>query len=258
MPRSNDTLGAAFDRECSIGDVNYSRVVVAEGPALARATAAWLVATIRQAILQRGRCTVGLAGGVTPGPIYGELTTPSLAQDIDWTRVDVYFGDERAVPPHHPDSNYRMVRERLLAHVPIPATMVHRMEAERPDLDVAAAEYDRALPPRLDVLLLGMGPDGHTASLFPRSPALAERERRVVPVHSPKPPSLRLTITPPVIAAARSVAVVAVGEEKAAMTARALAGPFAPQDVPAQLARHGTWFLDPRAAALLAPQRGAR
>ena len=155
-----------------------------------------------------------LAGGRTPEPVYRELAS---ASSIDWTRVDVFFGDERAVPPDHPDSNYLMVHRVLLSRVPVPAGQVHRMEAERSDQEAAAREYERSLPPQLDILVLGMGPDGHTASLFPGSAALDEHQRLVVPVIGAKPPPQRLTITPPVIEAARRVAVIATGGDKAAM-----------------------------------------
>jgi 6-phosphogluconolactonase len=131
------------------------------------------------------------------------------------------------------------------------------MEAERPDREAAAREYERALPPRLDVLVLGMGPDGHTASLFPGSAALDERRRLVVPVVGARPPAERLTITPPVIEAARRVAVIATGGDKAAMVARAIDGPLAPNAVPIQLARRGVWFLDRAAAARLEARRVA-
>ena len=106
-----------------------------------------------------------LAGGRTPEPVYRALAAePSIA----WERVDVFFTDERAVLPDHPDSNYRMVRQALLSRVPIPPARVHRMEAERADRDAAARDYAQSLPDRLDVIVLGIGQDGHTASLFPR------------------------------------------------------------------------------------------
>ena len=169
----------------------------------------------------------------------------------------MFFGDERAVPPDHPDSNYLMVHRVLLSRVPVPAGQVHRMEAERSDREAAAREYERLLPPQLDILVLGMGPDGHTASLFPGSAALDERQRLVLPVIGAKPPPQRLTITPPVIEAARRVAVIATGEDKAAMVARAIEGPLAPKDVPVQLARRGAWFLDQAAAGRLTAGRVA-
>ena len=226
-----------------------TELIVVSGPAeLARRAAAWLELEVSRAIAERGSCALGLAGGRTPGPVYGELAAGS---SIDWSKVSVFFGDERAVPPDHPDSNYLMVHLALLSRVPIPAGNVHRMEAERADREAAAREYERTLPARLDVLLLGMGPDGHTASLFPGSAALDERHRLVVPVLGTKPPAERLTITPPVIEAARKVAVIATGEDKALMVARAIEGPPAPKAVPVQLARRGCWFLDPAAAARL-------
>ncbi len=229
-------------------------IVVSQPAELARQAAEWLGLEVTRAIAERGSCALSLAGGRTPEPVYRELASGS---SIDWTKVDVFFGDERAVPPDHPDSNYLMVHLALLSRVPLPAGNVHRMEAERADREAAAREYERSLPPRLDVLLLGMGPDGHTASLFPGSAALDERHRLVLPVLGSKPPAERLTITPPVIEAARKVAVIATGEDKALMVARAIEGPFAPKTVPVQLARRGCWFLDQAAAARLTARRVA-
>ena len=223
--------------------------VVSAPPALTAPAAEWLAGAITAAILERGACALALAGGRTPEPVYRMLAgMPKL----DWSRVDVFFGDERGVPPGDPESNYGMARAALLARVPVPQDRVHRMEAERPDRDAAARAYDRALPTALDVLVLGVGPDGHTASLFPGSAALDERRRRVLPVSGPKPPAARLTITPPVIEAARRIVVLAAGADKAAAVARALEGPISPKDTPAQLARRGVWFLDRAAAARLA------
>jgi 6-phosphogluconolactonase len=128
------------------------------------------------------------------------------------------------------------------------------MEADNPDLEAAAARYAALLPDRLDVLVLGMGQDGHTASLFPGSPALLETQRKVVPAQSPVPPLHRLTITPPVIASARRRAVITAGAAKAPVVARVLRGPWRPEELPAQLAREGTWLLDRAAAATLAPR----
>lgn len=221
---------------------------------LARPAAEWLGLEVTRAIAGQGACTLCLAGGRTPEPVYRALASGS---SIDWTRVDVFFGDERAVPPDHPDSNYLMVYRALLSRVPIPAGQVHRMEAERSDREAAAREYERSLPPQLDILVLGMGPDGHTASLFPGSAALDERHRLVVPVIGAKAPAERLTITPPVIEAARRVAVIATGEDKAAVVARAIEGPLAPKEVPVQLARRGSWFLDQAAAGSLTSRRVA-
>ena len=233
-----------------------TELIVGSRPAeLARQAAQWLELEMTRAIAERGWCRICLAGGRTPEPVYRELAAGS---SIDWRKVSVFFGDERAVPPDHPDSNYLMVHLALLSRVPIPAGNVRRMEAERADRDAAAREYERSLPPRLDVLFLGMGPDGHTASLFPGSAALEERHRLVVPVLGAKAPAERLTITPPVIEASRKLAVIATGEDKAVMVARAIEGPLEPKAVPVQVARRGCWFLDRAAAARLTAQRVAR
>jgi 6-phosphogluconolactonase len=227
-------------------------IVVVEPEALAGRAAGWLGTEVTAAITERGSCALALSGGRTPEPVYRELAAdPS----IDWSRVDVFFCDERAVPPDHAESNYRMVHRALLSRVPIPPMKIHRMEAERPDRDAAALVYERSLPSRLDLLVLGMGADGHTASLFPGSAAVDERRRLVLPVTGAKAPAERLTITPPVIEAARQLAVIATGEDKAPMVARALEGPLTPKAVPAQLARRGIWFLDRAAAARLTPRR---
>lgn len=229
-----------------------SRHVVVETPgAFAHRAAAWLAETMADVLAARARCALALSGGATPRPVYATLAAPELASRVDWNGVEVYFGDERAVPHDHVDSNWRMAMEALLSRVPIPAAQIHRMEAERQDLDAAAAAYGDQLPAALDVLVLGMGADGHTASLFPGSPALGERRRLVVAVEGPKPPRRRLTITPPVIAAARHVVVLVTGKEKAAAVARAFDDHTPMSEIPAALARHGVWFLDSAAAARL-------
>lgn len=227
-------------------------VTVVPARELARTVAEWMAAQVIAAITERGRCALALSGGRTPRPVYEALAAPPFAAAIDWACVDVYFGDERAVPLDHPESNFRMASDALLRWVPLVPGHVHPMPADRADREEAAREYERLLPAQLDVLLLGMGPDGHTASLFPRSPALARRRRRVVPVTAPIEPARRLTITPPVIAAARQVAVVVTGAEKAAMAARALSADADPAEVPAHLAAGRHWFLDEGAASHLA------
>ena len=219
---------------------------------MARLAAEWLADEVRLGATLRGTCALGLAGGSTPRPAYEALAQPPLEAAIPWDRVQVFFGDERAVPPDHPDSNFRMVNETLLSRVPLPAENVHRMQADADDLERAADRYAALLPRALDVLVLGIGPDGHTASLFPGSPALRERTRRVVPARAPKPPERRLTITPRVIGAARRILVLAAGGDKAEAVARALKAAARADDVPASLARDGVWFLDRAAARLLA------
>lgn len=224
------------------------RIVVEEAPEWAERAAAWIAARLDRAVRERGGCAFALTGGRTPEPVYRAL---AARQGLPWPAVSVFFGDERAVPPEHPESNYAMAFASLLSRVALPPVQIHRMEAERGDLEQAAREYAALLPPRLDLLLLGIGADGHVASLFPGAVALAERERRVVPAKGGQPPRARLTITPPVIAAARSVLVMATGADKAPAVARALAGDAAPEAVPASLARGGTWILDRAAAAEL-------
>lgn len=226
------------------------RIVVESHQSLPHAAASWIADAIAEAIRQSGTCSLALSGGRTPRAVYGELA--AAFRDAPWNKVHIYFGDERAVPPNNADSNYRMARESLLDPVHVPAGNVHRMEGERADLDGAARDYERLLPPALDILLLGIGPDGHTASLFPGEPTLDEHTRRVMPADSPFPPPRRLTITPLVIAAARRVAVIVDGADKADIVARALEGPRDPHALPVQLALGGVWFLDRGAASKLA------
>ncbi len=162
------------------------------------------------------------------------------------------FADERAVPPDDPQSNFRLVRERLLARVGIPAAHVHRMRAEAPDLEAAAREYEALLAEPLDVLVLGLGEDGHVASLFPGSPLLHERARHVGAVwDSPKPPARRLTLLPPAIRAARLVLVLATGASKAEAVSRALESPGGDTLTPASFLGERDWHLDEGAASRL-------
>jgi len=225
--------------------------IVVEWQELPHTAAAWIASAIMQAIRDNGRCSIALSGGKSPQPIYAELA--ASFREIPWNDVDVYFGDERAVPPTDPMSNYGMARASLLDRVPVPAANVRRMEGERADLDGAARDYERLLPPAFDVLLLGIGPDGHTASLFPGAPALGERVRRVVAADSPFPPPRRLTITPPVIAAARHTAMIVAAGDKAGIVRRVLEGPRDPHALPSQLALGGVWILDRDAASKLTP-----
>ncbi len=200
------------------------------------------------AVRTGGRACIALAGGTTPRAVHEALAT---LPDIPWDRIHVFFGDERCVPREHPDSNYRMAKESLLDRVPIPSSQIHRPDGERRDRDAAARAYEAILPAAFDLVVLGIGEDGHTASLFPGSPALNERERRCIPVIGPKPPPERLTLTPPVLEAARAVIVLAVGAGKAEATARALEGAWDPLGTPAQLVRKASWYVDPPAAKLL-------
>ncbi len=191
--------------------------------------------------------TVVLAGGNSPRAVYTRLVTLT----VPWDRIDVYFGDERAVPPDDPSSYYRMAAETLLDPARVPNERRHRMPAERPDRGAAAREYAELLPERPDLLLFGIGADGHIASLFPGSPAVSEQEQRVVPVEGPGSLGWRMTVTPPVIAAAGSRLVLACGSRKAAAVERALVGSGAVSDCPARLVREAVWMLDREAASRL-------
>jgi 6-phosphogluconolactonase len=224
--------------------------VVIPSDRYASAVAQRIAAAIDLAITERDRCSLALTGGVTPIPVYRELAG---MRRIRWRHVDIFFGDERMVPRDDPGSNYRMTREALLDRIAIPEENIHPMDPRNPDREQAARDYDALLPARLDILLLGVGADGHTASLFPGSAAIGETVRRVVPVTGPVQPSGRLSITPAVIDRARTVFVLVTGAAKAEVVARAIDGADDPGTLPARLALHGTWLLDDMAAARLLP-----
>jgi 6-phosphogluconolactonase len=234
--------------------------IVDDPGALARAVAREFVEAAVQSVADRGRFTVALAGGSTPRAAYRMLATPAYATEVPWDKVHLFWSDERAVPPSDPDSNYGMAAEALIAHVPIPNAQVHRIEGERPP-EAAAIEAERVLRrelgavPELDLVLLGLGEDGHTASLFPGQPVIRETVRLAAAVIAPKPPPARITFTPVTINAARRIAIVVAGAGKAAILARVLEGPRMPDQLPAQIVdpRHGTlrWLVDRAAAAEL-------
>jgi len=223
-------------------------IEVCDSNQLAKLAAERIAEALEKAISADSAASLSLAGGTTPRAAYEAL---AKIPGIDWSKVSVYFGDERAVPPTHPDSNFSMAKAALFDRVPLPALNIHRIVAENPDQDAAARAYEALLPARISVLVLGIGEDGHTASLFPGSPALNERTRRVLPVIGPKPPPQRLSITPPVIEAAGSCIVLANGAGKAEPVRRALQDPLDIQSTPSGLARNGLWLLDDAAAALL-------
>ncbi len=200
--------------------------VLDDAPALAQAAARLIVEAAVEAVAARGRFLVALAGGATPRDTYGQLALPPLRDVMPWADTWVFFGDERAVPAEHAESNYRMAHRALLSLVPLPLTQVLRMQGEAEDQEAAATEYVQAMRrvfgtkrgqlPRFDMILLGVGVDGHTASLFPYSPALKETIRWVVSVYAAAAAiPARLTMTLPVLNAARRVMFLASGSEKA-------------------------------------------
>ncbi len=243
-------------------------VVILPDPAgLAEEGARRFVAAAAGAIAARGQFNVALAGGSTPAGLYRALASPPYRDQVDWRWVFVYFGDERCVPPDHPDSNYRMARETLLDHVLLPRANVFRMAGELPPQE-AADSYTRILRedfrihggslPRFDLILLGMGDDGHTASLFPGMAALAERWRLVVATEVPayvRPAVARVTLTLPFLNAAAQVMFLVAGAAKMEAVRAVLTGPAPADLLPARRVRPRNgrlvWLLDEAAAAAL-------
>jgi 6-phosphogluconolactonase len=244
-------------------------LVLADAEAVARAAAERFREAALDALRRRGRFVAVLAGGSTPRLLYRQLAADSGRPPLPWASTVVLFGDERAVGPDHADSNYRMARESLLDHVGVPARQVHRMRGEAGDLHGAAAEYEALVRglfpadggPRFDLLLLGVGEDGHTASLFPGSSALDERQRWVVAHHVPRLGAWRITLTLPALCAARRILFLASGEAKSRAVAEAFGGLPHPAPHPceqvAPLDGSREVLLDRPAARLLGRARGA-
>ncbi|MCU7816435.1 MAG: 6-phosphogluconolactonase [Candidatus Thiodiazotropha sp. (ex Rostrolucina anterorostrata)] len=203
----------------------------------------WIYNKIQAALETSQRCHLMLAGGATPLPIYQRL---GKRLDIPWSRINLYFGDERCVPVDTSESNYHTVMGSLFPVSRPDGMNVHRMCGEE-NPDRAAQVYESLLPERLDILLLGVGDDGHTASIFPGSAALDEEQRRVMPAIASKPPLQRLTITPRVIQEAEHLLVMVQGEDKADAVRLALIN----NSVPAALALDGDWLMDSQAARSL-------
>ena len=219
------------------------------------------VRTINESVHTNGSFSLVLSGGNTPRTLYSLLSS-QFRDQIPWTRVHVFWGDERYVPLDDLRSNYRMARETLLDAVPCPIANVHPMPTELPDLEAAAQEYEKTLRryfstdwPRFDLVLLGLGEEGHTASLFPGSPALEERRRSVVAVKAPVEPPLRLTLTLPVLTHAANIYFLATGSNKAQALHHVLTETPDPKNYPAAGVRlaPGTviWWVDQEAAALV-------
>jgi 6-phosphogluconolactonase len=229
---------------------------------LMRATAEEIALAAQSAAGARGRFAWALAGGSTPRTVYQLLASDFYRRRMPWSATHLFWGDERHVPPDHPDSNFRMAREAMIDHVPIPAENVHRIPAEEPDAQRAAAEYEAALRsffalpprelPRFDLILLGLGKDGHTASLFPGGDALRERERLVVAPWVEAQKTFRITLTAPVLSHARRAMFLVSGEEKAEALRAVLEGAREPERYPAQIVEgNRLWMVDLAAARLL-------
>jgi 6-phosphogluconolactonase len=219
------------------------------------------VRLINDSVRVQGRFSVALAGGSTPRSLY-HLLASQFRDQIPWTKVHVFWGDERFVPPDDPQSNYRMARKALLDHVPCPAGNVHPMPTHFSEPELGAKDYEKTLRayfskewPRFDLVLLGMGEEGHTASLFPRSSALEEKKRWVIAVKAPAEPPLRLTLTLPVLTHAANIHFLVAGSNKAEALHQVLTGSPDPKNYPAAGVRpvQGTviWWVDRQAAALV-------
>ena len=228
-----------------------------------------------QYVVGCGRFTVALSGGSTPKAMFTALAAHPFVDTVPWSSIYFFWGDERCVPPDHPDSNYRMTNEALLSRVPVPAENVFRIRAELPDPNQAADEYSAALQrfflagpgttktgtaplstiPRFDLVFLGMGPDGHTASLFPHTTALKAGERIAVANYVEKSNAHRITLTAATINNARNITFLAAGADKAETLRNVLEGPDQPEVYPSQLIRPGNgtllWMVDESAASLL-------
>ncbi|MBI4380088.1 MAG: 6-phosphogluconolactonase [candidate division NC10 bacterium] len=244
----------------------YRLLVVADQTALAKEAAERCARMAQETVARAGRFTIALSGGSTPKLLYSLLAAEPYSTRLPWQQTHVFWGDERAVPPADPDSNFGMAKATLLDRVPIPADRAHRIEAERPDLNVTAREYEAEIasvfavpptgdPPSFDLILLGLGPDGHTASLFPHTEALRETGRWVVRNHVPTLKTDRVTLTAPILNRAATVLFLVAGAEKASALQAVLEGPSDPERLPAQLIRPTSgrlmWLVDKAAASQL-------
>jgi len=236
--------------------------------ALAALAAERITELIAEAVADRGAAFVALSGGGTPRHLYSELADvrQPWRERIPWPQVHLFWGDERHVPPDHPDSNYGTARAALLDHVPVPPDHVHRIRGEMPDAREAASDYERELAatasagrrnePFFDVMLLGLGEDAHIASIFPGSVLLQHaNDRRVAAVWAPQLTVWRITLTPEAVLDSRAIIVLVAGAHKAAAVNAAVDGPLDVKAYPAQLLRQAdqrvTWLLDRAAASRL-------
>ncbi len=230
----------------------------------ARAGAEHVLAAARSAVAQRGRFVMALSGGGTPALLYRLLASPPYAQAMPWTATHLLWSDERWMPPDHADSNFAMAREALLAHVPLLEAQTHPIETVGLTPEESAVRYEQSVraligrrEPRLDLALLGIGEDGHTASLFPGAKAVNERRQLVVANHVPSLGAWRITMTLPLLNAAREILFLVTGPAKAQALRRVLEPTPSGDALPAALVRPAdgrlTWLVDREAASLLSP-----
>jgi 6-phosphogluconolactonase len=247
--------------------------VASDANEVAQLAATLLTDSVIQAVAARGIARIAVSGGSTPRAVFELLADPSAPYlaEIPWKQLQLFWVDERCVPPTHEESNFRMTKAAMLDKVPLPPENIHRMEGEL-DPEEAASRYEAeirnafrlegAQTPTFDLVMLGLGPDGHTASLFPHTEGLDEMARIVIANHVPQKDVWRVTLTWPVIVQGREVAFLVEGEEKAEMVHNVFTGPYNPEEYPAQLIRPAsgklTLLLDTAAAAELPgpPQPG--
>ena len=246
--------------------------VYEDAGALARAAAEHFTDRVKQAVAKRGRARIVISGGSTPKATFALLADANepYGREIAWDKIELFWVDERTVGPDDPDSNYRMTNEALLSKVPLPPEQVHRIEGEL-DPEEAAAKYESAIRqafrlegaevPRFDVVWLGMGDDGHTASLFPHTEGIHELGRIAFANHVPQKDTWRITLSAPVINEALDVVFLVGGDDKAAPLERVLYGEYDPEATPTQLIqpKNGSllFLLDTKAAAKLPKPQGA-
>jgi len=243
--------------------------ILADANSIAQTAAAEFLEAAQQAVSEKGSFSVALAGGSTPKALYGLLATnPLLQAKVPWSKIQFFFGDERHVPPTDEESNFRMAEEAMLGKALVDPKQVHRIKGEKRNAAQAAEEYEQDLRasfrlqggefPRFDLVLLGMGPEGHTASLFPGTKALKEERRLVVSNWVGKFYTDRITFTPPVLNNSARVIFMVHGEEKAPALKAVLEGPYEPEQLPAQIIqpKQGKvlWLVDPSAASMLVPK----
>jgi 6-phosphogluconolactonase len=247
--------------------MGFDLEVVPDARHLADTAARRFVFAANKAIDARGEFIVAVSGGSTPQSMYARLATEPFVSSLDWSRAQILWGDERCVPPDHESSNYRMARENLLDHLPVPEANVHRIRGEGHPVK-AAARYEHVLravlrtpigPPRtnpgsrFDLVLLGLGVDGHTASLFPRAASLRVTEKWVTAEYIHQVSMWRVTLTAAVINAAEEVVFQVSADAKSSIVRKVLQGPNRPHELPAQLiapiAGRALWLLDAPAAA---------
>lgn len=237
--------------------------IYSDADAMSRAAAQYVVQVANEAIATHGRFMFVLTGGSTPRKLYSLLADEPYRSQVNWSLVEFFWGDERCVALDDPDSNYHMAWENMLSKLPVPEKNIHRMPAEEADHDAASRKYEQEMQqafntngvPAFDLIQLGMGPEGHVASLFPHQAALKETRRLVLAVTVPKPPPPRLTITPPILNAARHIQFLVTSADKANAVHAVLDGEYNPDEYPAQIVRPPrgeiTWMLDEAAAVKL-------